>query len=1064
MKREAPDDETAADERNQARLLSLVEGDLLFSLDQIPELLAAFRHHPWRLLRLMAASAKLRAVVERAVRTVMPRLWYEACLATFPDCCIMLSVAMATDRQLRDGGVALESFDPLLYLIGRAPFTNYRTGMGDGAWRTGRLLDGVLGSEDRDRRMPDGIRGFFYGELHASFYDATLLDACWSDAEYARATSRACRRVYPLAVPPAAYCFASQVALRRLVIALLLLDERPGLRGTILFGIMQPYMAAGPWAADHGHDALPWVTLEMARGFATAPVREYYTQAPHSEPVRRHLGKLYGGAVLTLSLLVTVARNMRARLDDRGRARLNAWFNDLVHTALRYDSTNTPPLMLTPESFGRMDPAVAWEAPPGEEAWEVLRARDLERYGMHDPRYIDMMRAGEVAEPIAVRKRDTDYSVSDEEEGVEFVVVEFEERAIDWKTVCVRQIEWVKQNAQDTVEYDRLQSYHPVSALSALPSPMPNDGARVTQSEHETLQRLLERARTRVDAHHRHNTLADTKKCLVCGQQGRVQERLRLEHVFCGATQCHAMHWQLDQFFGLGMPKRLLDLERFSDVQLPDEILCYLLLLAFDARLQSREEYDALFELRATSIQFRRVIDDCVVPQIRDLGDELVKELVNENPIDVLLQFHALRRLKIAPDYFTPEKTDAALAGLSALQELYLKDDHQDDPLVTTAQLAQATQLTKLTIHGSVVGDAVFESLTHLTSLTLYNPRNLTGMALIPQTQLQTLVLQETERAMDLSTLSELDTLVLDMNYPLDISSAAPRGALTRLWIDGPQASHVDQWLSAQSRLEHLLLYRLADQVTDAAISRLTGLRSLVLDAITSEQVTPDSVSLLTNLQALLVSDADMGLYTVESFAPLRASLTWLGLSNSATRFPAGAVVTLRNLTHLDLNNRANLPDDARLNDDELGQLVQLHTLDLSYNAVITGRTFNRLAALTALSLRANRVVTDDALIVLASTLRVLDITGNTLVTAASISRLLSLRSLFMQGARHISAVPLQPLSNLQHLVARPSFDANPLERFRAGLLRLYNPYKQTRPHFPFGVSALPQWQFFDHY
>ena len=575
---------------------------------------------------------------------------------------------------------------------------------------------------------------------------------------------------------------------------------------------------------------------------------------------------------------------------------------------------------------------------------------------------------------------------------------------------------------------------------------------------------LLERARHCVNTHIENNNNAihpEDFKCLSCGLPGRVQETLAFENVFCKSRECHVIHRALDQFFGLGMPKRLLDIPNValdSVTPFPDDILCYLILLAFGSRLQSLEEYDYLFSLRKTSVQFRRVIDHCVVENIRDIDDKLVAEIMEKSGTQALLQFSGLQRLKVSEGDFSRDQAAELLSNLPALNELYIDGD-----VVTTKMLAEVTQLSRLTINSSEVEDASFDNMKRLTSLSIRYTEGLTKDALAKLTQLDTLLLHEGTATMELASIVNLSTLVLFRNSHSNVEGMNAHGNMVRLWIASPIVNYDDQWLLAQTKLNHLVIYNV-NSINDAIVSRLTALKSLILDTASSDVISSASISLLTNLKALAIdTGTNNDGYSVETFAPLSNTLSWLSLKDSANGFGSGIVVTLKNLTYLDISNLPGAPD-FRLTDDELGQLIYLETLVLDSNNVITGKSFGKLINLRALSLRFNRFVKKVNLLLLADRLEILEISRTSNIGAMAVSKMTRLRMFITDEMGYsFGYEAVESLPDLEILIegsSLPRWDKKLIDRESAGLLNFYYYYASDRPQFPKGARSLPQWQF----
>lgn len=196
---------------------------------EIPELVHAFRFHPWRLLRLMATSQALRLAIERAAAQ-NPRLWYECCLYAFPDFVIQLYLG----EQKFDHYLPERAWGHMTALT-RWCFT---------LWNVEHQLEEDEYGPHFDYRVQDcldalaagRVTALYAGEGHidSSFHEQALLRACAQDAEVARQTARAFRVLCPFGLPPAQYCFASQVLLRQYALEFLdLLSDGDLQRGAL---------------------------------------------------------------------------------------------------------------------------------------------------------------------------------------------------------------------------------------------------------------------------------------------------------------------------------------------------------------------------------------------------------------------------------------------------------------------------------------------------------------------------------------------------------------------------------------------------------------------------------------------------------------------------------------------------------------------------------------------------------------------------------------------------------------------------------------------------------------
>lgn len=527
---------------------------------------------------------------------------------------------------------------------------------------------------------------------------------------------------------------------------------------------------------------------------------------------------------------------------------------------------------------------------------------------------------------------------------------------------------------------------------------------------------LLARAHANLSARHIHNNnqnrhdMGDEKQCLVCGLRARFREQGRADHVFCDAEPCQLAHHKLGQFFDLGMKRVRRQQQPVHPIELPDEIVCSLVLLAFNARLDSRREYEAMRQLRRTNEQFRRVIDACVLPQIRELADDIVAAM----PLDALLHFRSLVRLLVsAESHRGIRQRDAprALQVLTRLEALRVIDEeyHTYMETLTTDRLVRLPRLTSLELDRAPVQDELLQALPRLTYLALgESGATVTNAGLTKLTALETLVLfsDELQGIVDLSPLVSLKRLSCKRGHcRVDIHTLRD---LTLLDMGREWYGYDDAVLGAMSTLQHLSI-SFSGQVTDAAVGRLTGLRSLHLHW--AQQITLESISRLTNLEALCIEyGSDAVRLNALTAAMLAPTLTVL-ITHQDVRPSAQALWQLVNLTHLDLSRNY-----GHIMDWVLARLVNLRTLILSRDTGINGlESFAYLTALTALDLSENIEVTNGALALLPQ-LRVLDLTGNRVITANTVTLLQQLTTLFLVENREVTLTALSKLPALRYV------------------------------------------------
>lgn len=189
MKRAIED--TEKDFRNQLIAETLFQYDDTAPL-VVPELILSFRNHPWRLLRLMAVSRMAYQRIESVIKDNFPTFWYNVCLAQFPDVVIMIDVMTHTHR------------DSTHYIY-TEPYTN-------------DVNDIIHCVDTPNDEFDYQNRGFAYDRIDDSFVTDDILGRCWRDEEEARRLAHCFCLIYPIGIPPAAYCFASQIQLSQLTL------------------------------------------------------------------------------------------------------------------------------------------------------------------------------------------------------------------------------------------------------------------------------------------------------------------------------------------------------------------------------------------------------------------------------------------------------------------------------------------------------------------------------------------------------------------------------------------------------------------------------------------------------------------------------------------------------------------------------------------------------------------------------------------------------------------------------------------------------------------------------
>lgn len=387
------------DDDREATLAALVHANFAFTLAQIPELVYAFRYHPWRLLRLMSTSKTLRAQIEAALRTY-PRLWYSCALTAFPDFVILLCVY----KHLSTLGDYLTSWVQILSTLQVDHPSQYTV--------EHRLLHLHYRSY-KSFSCCDGL-------VDRSFHAPAILDACLVDEERARAVAQCFRMLFPFGVPPAQYCFASQIALHQFTVTYLAVNDQS--LGHILrnFTLMPDHVTP-----DFTPRWMGYVTLQTCERWRTQGSGEG-AAADGAGPrfPQWELGGLggnidkpgYAGAVFELTDLLALMRGRPQRFQP------TCLFYKRVAEAchLYWRGVDPPPTII----------AMDGETPLVVDVTERRAAR-LARYGTVDPLYINTLIAGDDdAFPLVP----------------------------DWKQALVELIDLVKKELPGTEEYRRMEA------------------------------------------------------------------------------------------------------------------------------------------------------------------------------------------------------------------------------------------------------------------------------------------------------------------------------------------------------------------------------------------------------------------------------------------------------------------------------------------------------------------------------------------------------------------------------------------------------------------------------
>ena len=500
--------------------------------------------------------------------------------------------------------------------------------------------------------------------------------------------------------------------------------------------------------------------------------------------------------------------------------------------------------------------------------------------------------------------------------------------------------------------------------------------------EREAITGLLRRAHAK-HAHRRRQNGLGALQCLGCGATACRAETLVPLHAFCARRACQlGFHLSERLMLSVDPPvggKRVApppEVEFVWPDYIPDELICLIVLQAFDWALDSVADYDALMAMRAVSQRFARVIDDCVVPQLWRLDGSVIPKL----SLDALMRFRGLRTLEYQGNYAGDADEQARLfAALPALTDLKLAIYGQDfgsrEPNLP-ALPPRLQRLSLVHVTKNAGAEAAIQGLAgQLIALRLYDCPGMSGTALAGQSALRELVLHGRQAPLDLGPCVALETLIATPLGGARLETVS--ATLTRLWLStGQRAMPVDDaWIAALTGLRHL--YFSGISLTDAGLSTLVNLETLMLVACPG--VTGASLSRLTRLSALSLEEChgahDM---TVEQAAPLHRSVRWLAHIGESY-MPWRTLAGFTQLTSLDLTGNIDLGLDSAfvLRDmllleslflcgdqvnTSLDHLKRLRVLDLSESYGFGNSRLSALTTLEELSLNNNSDITDAGL------------------------------------------------------------------------------------------------------
>jgi hypothetical protein len=350
----------------------------------------------------------------------------------------------------------------------------------------------------------------------------------------------------------------------------------------------------------------------------------------------------------------------------------------------------------------------------------------------------------------------------------------------------------------------------------------------------------------------------------------------------------------------------------------------------------------------------------------------------------------------ISPTGFALKLTNNILKRFVGLRSLSL----EDSPRVNDDCLSVLTRLTSLELRDNkVITDKGLTRLTNLAYLGLENNAEITNHGVSKLTKLTT----------------------LNLNLSVFKSNRATQGlndngisGLVNLTALSLRCNENIFAVATLTRLTRLDLYR-NRAIRDEQLRELVSLTSLQLSD--NEAITSDGISRLTNLQTLGLEWNRNITDTALSFLP---RITSLDLSNNYTITKDGLAL-LPNLKWLEVNVDLGVNIDVGgrgnpIGDDVIKGLTALTGLSLRNNKIITNAALSELTNLETLSLGAFYCnITNDALSRLCK-LTTLNMPANKLLTDECLSRLEQLTELDLSGECAITNNGLSCLTNLRTL------------------------------------------------
>jgi hypothetical protein len=302
------------------------------------------------------------------------------------------------------------------------------------------------------------------------------------------------------------------------------------------------------------------------------------------------------------------------------------------------------------------------------------------------------------------------------------------------------------------------------------------------------------------------------KGCMGCGQK-TVNWKEDNANQYC-QPHCQKLHHEAVYMLG-----PLFHEHKKRPIHVPPEVFVYTVLHhAFGRRIYSVEQYAQLQAMRQVNEEWRRLIDEEVIPRI----DYITWHVVVQMSPEEFSRYPSLKKLTLPAD-------GVSAAALTSLTNLRALDFVEVGNSRYERVVSRLTNLRQLRIPAGVYNEDLVP-LTNLVRLDVSNNRNVDDVALI--------------------YLTNLETLIMDMNYTIDGSSFPALRKLRKLDMSRfkEDKAITDETLSQATGLTELRMGN-NRHITDAGLAPLTALESLWLSK--DQRITDAALRGMTRLVEL---------------------------------------------------------------------------------------------------------------------------------------------------------------------------------------------------------------------